>query len=637
MTIDEVLCLLRANEQRSLNPIQELVLRQAWRGQTYAAMAKEFHYDANYLKNLASELWHSLSEIFGMPITKTNFRITLEERQLQPHQRQAIAEFSANASPTPLEFPSGPVPLNSPFYIDRPPVEDLAYREIVKPGSVIRLKAPRLMGKSSLLLRILERAARAHYRTVSLDFQEADAEILASFEGLLRWVCTRISRQLELPSRLDDYWDEEIGSKVSCTHYLQHYLLAAIDTPLVLALNEVNRVFEYPSIAREFLPLLRFWHEQAKHVDIFQKLRLVVVYNTEVYIPLNLNQSPFNVGRPILLPEFNAEQVAELVRRHGLTWSEGDSEAQDWRSLLEMLGGHPYLVRLALYHLCQQEVPLAQLLLEAPTQAGIYGDHLRYYWTILQDYPDLLAALEQVVIGEQGAELESIAAYQLESMGLVKLEGNCATPSCQLYRLYFLAQFQRGESTLDRLQKLERENQELQRLSWVDDLTQMTNRRAFEESLQQQWELLVREDAPLSLILCDLDYLRFFNKSMGEDAGDRCLQQVAGVIRQLVRAPYDLASRYGGEEFAILLPKTDAAAAVQVAERIRERVKALAIERDYQIGFPGEVMTVSLGVASRVPSLHNSWEDLVRLAFEALEESKLQGRDRVTLVEARSL
>lgn len=636
MTIDEVLCLLRANEQRSLNPIQELVLRQAWRGQTYAAMAKEFHYDANYLKNLASELWHSLSELFGMPITKTNFRITLEERQLQPHQRQAIAEFNANTSPTPLEFPSGPVPLNSPFYIDRPPVEDLAYREIVKPGSVIRLKAPRLMGKSSLLLRILERAARADYRTVSLDFQEADAEILASFDGLLRWVCTRIARQLELPSRLDDYWDEEIGSKVSCTHYLQHYVLSAIDTPLVLALNEVNRVFEYPSIAREFLPLLRFWHEQAKHVGIFQKLRLVVVYNTEVYIPLNLNQSPFNVGRPILLPEFNAEQVAELVRRHGLTWSDSDPEAQDWRSLLEMLGGHPYLVRLALYHLCQQEVPLAQLLLEAPTLAGIYGDHLRYYWTILQDYPDLLAALEQVVSNEQGAELESIAAYQLESMGLVKLEGNCATPSCQLYRLYFLAQFQRGESTLDRIQKLERENQQLQRLSSVDELTQLINRRTFEESLQQQWDLLVREEAPLSLILCDLDFFRFYNKSMGEDAGDRCLQQLAGVIRQMVRAPYDVASRYGGEEFAILLPKTDAAAAVQVAERIRERVKGLAIDRDYQIGFPGDVVTVSLGVASRVPSLQDSWEDLVRAAFEALENSKLQGRDRVTLADARS-
>ncbi len=160
MTIDEVLCLLRAKEQRSLNPIQELVLRQAWKGQTYAGMAKEFHYDANYLKNLAAELWHDLSEMFGMSITKTNFRITLEDRQLTPRERQEIDSLSSNLLPTPLEFPSGPVPLNSPFYIDRTPLEDLAYREIAKPGSVIRLKAPRLMGKSSLLLRILDRAAR---------------------------------------------------------------------------------------------------------------------------------------------------------------------------------------------------------------------------------------------------------------------------------------------------------------------------------------------------------------------------------------------------------------------------------------------------------------------------------------------
>lgn len=631
MTIDEVLCLLRVNEQRSLNPIQELVLRQAWKGQTYAGMAKEFHYDANYLKNLAAELWHSLSGIFGMPITKTNFRITLEDRQLGPHQQQEIAQFGSTPIQTPLEFPSGPVPLNSPFYIDRAPIEEFAYREITKPGSVIHLKAPRLMGKSSLLLRILDRAARSGYRTVSLDFQEADAEILASFDGLLRWVCTRIARQLQLASQLDDYWDEEIGSKVSCTHYLQHYLLANIDAPLVLALNEVNRVFEYPSIAREFLPLLRFWHEQAKQVGIFQKLRLVVVYNTEVYIPLSLNQSPFNVGRPIQLPEFTPEQVQELVRRHGLQWSDKEPQRQHWRSLLDLLGGHPYLVRLALYHLCHQDVTPEKLLLEAPTPAGIYGDHLRYYWAMLQDYQDLLAAIEQVVMFEDGAQLESIVAYQLESMGLVKLEGNRATPSCQLYRLYFRTQFQRGESTLNRIQKLERENQELQRRSSTDDLTQLATRRSFEELLQQQWEFLIREDAPLSLIVCDLDYLRFYNKSEGEEAGDQCLQQVAGVIRQMVRHPYDFAARYGGEEFAILLPKTDAVAAVQVAERIRERVKALEIERDYQIGFPGNTVTVSLGVASLVPNPRDSWDDLVRAANEALERSKQQGRDRVTL------
>lgn len=635
MTIDEVLCLLRAKEQRSLNPIQELVLRQAWKGQTYAGMAKEFHYDANYLKNLAAELWHDLSEMFGMSITKTNFRITLEDRQLTPRERQEIDSLSSNLLPTPLEFPSGPVPLNSPFYIDRTPLEDLAYREIAKPGSVIRLKAPRLMGKSSLLLRILDRAARAQYRTVSLDFQEADANILASFDGLLRWVCTRISRQLQLASQLEDYWDEEIGSKVSCTHYLQHYLLANIDAPLVLALNEVNRIFEYPSIAREFLPLLRFWHERAKQVDIFQKLRLVVVYNTEVYIPLSLNQSPFNVGRPIQLPEFNAEQVQELVRRHGLQWSPEEPQQQHWRSLLDLLGGHPYLVRLALYHLCHDDVTPEQLLLEAPTQAGIYGDHLRYYWALLQDYPDLLAALEPVAATDDGVQLESIVAYQLESMGLVKLEGNRATPSCELYRLYFQAQFQREESTLDRIQKLERQNQELQRRSSMDDLTQLTNRQGFEIALQQQWELLIREDAPLALILCDIDYLRFYNKAEGEEGGDLCLQQVAEVIRQMVRHPYDLAARYGGEEFAILLPKTDAVAAVQVAERIRERVKALGIERDYQIGFPGNTVTVSLGVASFVPNSRGSWEDLVQAAHEALARSKQLGRDRVTLANSR--
>lgn len=332
-----------------------------------------------------------------------------------------------------LEFPSGPVPLNSRFYVERPPIESLACQEVCNPGCVIRIQAPRQMGKSSLIVRILAHAEQAGYHAVSLDLRQADDAILTDLDKFLRWFCANISRQLRLKPCLEDYWDEEMGSKICCTLYLQAYLLEQLKTPVVLVFNEVNRLFEYPHVAQEFLPLLRSWHEEAKHVKAFQKLRLLVAYSTEVYVPLHIEQSPFNVGLPLKLPHFNLNQVQELAQRHNLNWS-GDSQAQN---LVAMVGGHPYLIRLALYHLRTQNITLKQLLQEAPTISGIYNNHLQNYLLILQNEPGLAKALHQVMTAKDSVRLAPILAYYLDGMGLVNLRGNEVIASCDLYRLYF--------------------------------------------------------------------------------------------------------------------------------------------------------------------------------------------------------
>lgn len=434
MTIDEVVQLTRARLQKDLHPVQEIILRQVWEGKTYASIASASHYGEHYLRNTASGLWQSLSEILQTPISKSNFRSSLESRSLTAEERELIQEFiRGQGIATPLEFPGSPVPLGSPFYINHPLIEELAYREIAKPGSVLRIKAPRKMGKSSLLLRILDRATSLGCRTVSLDFQQAEEAVLDNLDKFLRWFCANISRHLELPPLLDDYWDEDMGSKVSCTIYLQQYVLAEINSPLVLALNEVNRIFEYPKIAREFLPLLRSWHEEAKRIQTLDKLRLIVLHSTEIYIPLKLNESPFNVGLPLQLPYFTEEQILALAQRHGLDWT----DSPDADRLMAMVGGHPYLVRLALYHLCQNSVTLDTLLQEAPTMAGIYKDYLRSFWVTLQEYPELAVALKQVVKSERGVELDPIVASKLVSMGLIHIDNNRCTLSCELYRLYF--------------------------------------------------------------------------------------------------------------------------------------------------------------------------------------------------------
>lgn len=436
MTIDEVVQLTRARSPKDLHPIQEILLRQVWEGKTYTSIASASHYGEHYLRNIASSLWQSLSEILQIPISKSNFRFSVESRSLTAEEGELIEKFTrSQCLAKPLEYPGSPVPLDSPFYIHHPLIEELAYQEIAKPGSVLRIKAPRKMGKSSLLLRILDRANSLGYRTVSLDFQQAEEAVLDNFDKFLRWFCANISRQLELPPLLDDYWDEDMGSKVSCTIYLQQYILTEINSPLVLALNEVNKIFEYPRIAREFLPLLRSWHEEAKRIETLGKLRLIVLHSTEIYIPLKLTESPFNVGLPLQLPYFTEEQILALAQRYGLDWRESDAER-----LMAMVGGHPYLVRLAFYHLCQKAVTLDMLLQEAPTIGGIYKDYLRSFWVTLQEEPELAIGLKQVVKSERGVELDPIVASKLVSMGLIHIDNNRCTLICELYRLYFGSQ-----------------------------------------------------------------------------------------------------------------------------------------------------------------------------------------------------
>lgn len=168
----------------------------------------------------------------------------------------------------------------------------------------------------------------------------------------------------------------------------------------------------------------------------WRKLRLIIVHSTEAYISLNIHQSPFNVGLPLRLPPFNQSQIEVLAQLHDLTWA-----VEETQQLIAMVGGHPYLIRLALYHLARQEITLQQLLQDAPTHAGVYSDHLRRCLGNLKQQPELASALRQVMTAQEPFQLESGAVYHLDSMGLVHLKGNQVSPSCELYRQYFSANF----------------------------------------------------------------------------------------------------------------------------------------------------------------------------------------------------
>ncbi len=177
--------------------------------------------------------------------------------------------------------------------------------------------------------------------------------------------------------------------------------------------------------------------------------------------------------------------------------------------------------------------------------------------------------------------------------------------------------------------QLEKANQELQSLASLDSLTQVANRRRFDEHLNQEWRRMAREKAPLSLILCDVDFFKTYNDTYGHQAGDECLQQVATAIKSAIKRPADFVARYGGEEFVVILPLTGAKGAVHVAEQIRAAVKAAEIAHaNSQVG---KYVTLSLGVASTVPDHTSSPATLIAAADQALYQAKAQGRDRVIL------
>ncbi len=396
----------------------------------------------SYLAGIQPWLWRGvgdsfklLSQIFtiikeGRTSLTADHELAVEWKVITSTKQSIIQPLPA----APPELPGGQVELTSCFYIDRPPIESRCYETIAQPGALIRIKAPRQMGKTSLMARILHHAEQQGSRTVALSFQLANRKIFANSDTFLQWFCASIGQELGMLEQLPKCWElaDLIGSNQCCKAYFEQYLLSESSKSLTLGLDESDRLFESPEIADDFFGLLRALHEEAKRRDIWKKFRLIVVHSTEVYIPMDVNKSPFNVGLPIELLEFSSQQVQDLAARHGLNWS-----ATEVAEMTALVGGHPYLVRLAMYRIARQDVTLNQLLKSATTEAGIYSDHLRRHLWNLEKYPELIEAMREVSSVQKPVRLRLELAFKLNSMGLVKQEGNYCSARCTLYDEYF--------------------------------------------------------------------------------------------------------------------------------------------------------------------------------------------------------
>jgi diguanylate cyclase (GGDEF)-like protein len=252
-----------------------------------------------------------------------------------------------------------------------------------------------------------------------------------------------------------------------------------------------------------------------------------------------------------------------------------------------------------------------------------------------QDIPVIfMTALSQTAVVVRGFHLgavdyiikpsqqEIILARITTHLTIQKLRDSLQAQNAQLQQE--IKQRQQAEAALQKA------NEELQRLAALDGLTQVANRRRFDECLNQAWRILVREQLPLSLLLCDVDFFKLYNDTKGHQAGDECLQQVARAMKRAVKRPADLVARYGGEEFAVILPNTNGEGALRVAQQIQSSLRALSIVHPRSA--VSEYITLSLGASCTIPCSECSPETLIAAADQGLYQAKAAGRDRVVFV-----
>lgn len=330
-----------------------------------------------------------------------------------------------------LGSPEGTMPHQSPFYVERDTDHEALNALNDIRGVTITIKGPRQMGKSSLLNRLLVEARAMNMRTAFIDFQLIENAAMETGDVFYQQFCSLLSWEFEIEDRTEEFWKIPLGHVQKTTNYLQRHLLKEIgNVPILLAMDEVERMFASP-FRSDFFSMLRSWHNNRARGGDWVRLNLSLVTSTEPYqFIADLNQSPFNVGQVIELVDFTLGQISDLNHRHHDPLTE-----DQLRQLYDLLCGHPYLTRRALYLLASKRTTFAEMIENACEDDGPFGDHLRNYLFRMSNQEKLKAGLVQVIRSQRCSD-EHIF-FQLRGAGLVKRVANDVIPRNPLYADYF--------------------------------------------------------------------------------------------------------------------------------------------------------------------------------------------------------
>jgi hypothetical protein len=346
-----------------------------------------------------------------------------EVRRSLPAGHQAV---------NPLEPVGGAVPLGSPFYVVRSTDEQFA-AAIARQDSIVLVKGPRQVGKTSLLVRGLEHARQQGARVALTDFELFNATHLVSAEALVLAMAQSIADWLDLEIAPTAVWSADRGPNPNFRRYMRREVLGKIDGPIVWGLDEVDRLFAC-DFGGEIFGLFRVWHnERALDPDgPWSRLTLAIAYATEAHLFItDLHKSPFNVGTRLELHDFSPEQVADLNRRYG---SPLKSEAEEAR-FYQLVSGHPYLVRRALHEMATQGIDITRFEALASRHEWVLGDYLQRLLLGLTRDPDLCEVVRGLLKGRPCPTPESF--YRLRTAGVIIGDSEeDARLRCQLLAAY---------------------------------------------------------------------------------------------------------------------------------------------------------------------------------------------------------
>jgi hypothetical protein len=373
---------------------------------------------------IAKATWRRFVE--AKPVREENFKVFCEILDLEWRDISQVGEA---------------------FDIRREPQESRCERTILEPASFLRIKGPHRMGKTRMLDRVLkqvksnlEEHSHNQTRIITVNFlNNFDLTVYDSLDNFLKSLCQTIAYELtnnyqnstkNLTDTFQDSWHKFDATPTHKTSvYFENWLL---DLPLILVLENIDRVFEAP-FSLDFCDLLRGWHTKAQRGNLWQNLSLVIVHSTDVYATMDIASSPLaNVGEVAVLEEFGSQEIERLVKQYDLDW-DGESTAK----IMALVGGNPDLVDLTLQTMANESITLDLILSVATTESGIYRGRLLKLWETISKKPHLKLALKYIIIPSTSRRVDPLILYQLESLGLVKIEGDRAIIRNELYRQYF--------------------------------------------------------------------------------------------------------------------------------------------------------------------------------------------------------
>jgi hypothetical protein len=295
---------------------------------------------------------------------------------------------------------------------------------------MVTVRGPRQTGKTSLLCRVYENLlhVKSDIRPVFVDFQAFTRENMSSQNTLWRSIAEEIAGHLRLEDWSAEEWEANDSYDRNISRFLDHHVFAVSEAPLLLCLDEVDRVFTLPVMSDFFSSVRAFWNRGARDPS-WKKVRWLLSTSSEPsFFITDLSQSPFNIGGRVELGAFTREEVGEFAKRHGLSI---DNDFID--TIMRYVGGRPYLVHLLLYHMAINDRPVEELF---TANADLFHDHLSRFLKKFQQESELAKAMKRVIAGEGCRDLRT--AERLQAGGLVTQDSNRKVVCvCDLYKEFF--------------------------------------------------------------------------------------------------------------------------------------------------------------------------------------------------------